>query len=1219
MALDHDVVDVSEVGNEIYVAHEQKFDSTPIQVLYYPDYRATNAYQSIIYSNLTENAKVSPVKSVQEVLDALKNGSSVLFHLHWIDPIFASAKTEDDKRLVAHVFTQQLREIRRLGGKIVWTIHNEFPHDRNNIEFLQNFYAEVARLAHKIHVHSEAAKAIISKSYSLEEPSKTCVVIPHPSYMGVYPSRVSKLEARALLGIPEDAFVIGSIGQIRPYKGLESLFSCIEKLVEEHTNIVLLVAGKPVHPIKSGYWMSFGEMFDWLYVFEGFIQDVDLSIYFDAVDVVALPYTDILTSGSVNLAATFGKPVLVPKIQTLSHVLEFGFGIGYEPNSEVALQLAIKEIIRASSSSLAAMSDKAKEFAFKFSPDVISKDFLKLFGSIFGEKCNKTSEHTGSISVIKEKEFSHSGSLGISIVNYKNAYDVIRLLETVPATAGGRMISIWILDNSFDSILDVIDTSKFANVMIFRSTENLGFAGGVNFLLKVMRLAGCEFAFNLNPDVRLEKGSLEPLIQLASEMEATIFSPVILRDSGKVSFAGAFLKEYPALQIVQYMDGEPLSKVPLEIFYVDALNGCAFFFKLSNLDKLGPLPEEYFLYFEETDWFLNARKNGFRCAIVPQSLVTHNKVSHGSSVPSLYYVYYFIRSNFIFASKLGRQIAKVDDSTIKTFIDGWERRLLDSSPDFLTIFRRTVSIAIQDGFSKNVGRVDLSSKLDDAQILSDAASIGRIESIAGSTISGWAVSSSDQGMTWEAGKLWLVVDDIPVLSFQATLDRQDVQAAGFCLKAGFICHIPDYLNDGSERQIEIRHAESGLRVLRNGSDELTWRHRLLPLSGADTEIIGYVDHVTNGVLRGWAFDKRNPGRTVIIDIDVDGARIDGVPAQKFRADLKANNFGAGFHGIEIPLPHSLLEKRVFGVTFFINGSNKKIHSNRISIDFKSSGFQKDFSPIEYFRWAFANHFPPAGACSESSQLMRFFKMNRELLNRSEAVNSQQLFSVIMPVFNREATVTRAIASLIAQNYKNWELIVIDDASTDNSISIIEHLIQTTCINATIIKHSANRGASAARNTGLEKAKGSLIAYLDSDNEWYPEYLDSMAEIFFKNPDCDTAYAGLEVYEWLDYFQTLDFRTIHAKPFNNNGLKVRNFIDLNVFCHRQDCISRYGKFREEIRRLVDWDLIIRYTKEKPPIFVPALLAKYYIDQNAQQISSTESFLSSYRIVMSQIQK
>ncbi len=111
------------------------------------------------------------------------------------------------------------------------------------------------------------------------------------------------------------------------------------------------------------------------------------------------------------------------------------------------------------------------------------------------------------------------------------------------------------------------------------------------------------------------------------------------------------------------------------------------------------------------------------------------------------------------------------------------------------------------------------------------------------------------------------------------------------------------------------------------------------------------------------------------------------------------------------------------------------------------------------------------------------------------VNS--LVSIIVPLYNSQKFIAESIKSVFAQSYKNWELIVIDDNSTDRSSEIVEGYIKKDN-RIKLIKLDKNVGGAAARNTGIKAAQGDYIAFLDSDDLWYPKKLEKQVEFMKKN-------------------------------------------------------------------------------------------------------------------------
>lgn len=118
-----------------------------------------------------------------------------------------------------------------------------------------------------------------------------------------------------------------------------------------------------------------------------------------------------------------------------------------------------------------------------------------------------------------------------------------------------------------------------------------------------------------------------------------------------------------------------------------------------------------------------------------------------------------------------------------------------------------------------------------------------------------------------------------------------------------------------------------------------------------------------------------------------------------------------------------------------------------------------------------------------------------------------LVSIIMPMHNSEATIERAVNSVLSQLYENWELLIVDDASKDGSINTAQRFgVLDPRINVHELEQQS--GAGIARNTAIEKAKGRFIAFLDSDDEWLPEKLSQQIPWMLAN---DIAFSCTAYY------------------------------------------------------------------------------------------------------------
>lgn len=144
-----------------------------------------------------------------------------------------------------------------------------------------------------------------------------------------------------------------------------------------------------------------------------------------------------------------------------------------------------------------------------------------------------------------------------------------------------------------------------------------------------------------------------------------------------------------------------------------------------------------------------------------------------------------------------------------------------------------------------------------------------------------------------------------------------------------------------------------------------------------------------------------------------------------------------------------------------------------------------------------------------------------------------LVSIVTPSYNSSGYIEKTILSVINQNYKNWELIIVDDCSSDYSVQIItRYLSQDERIK--LICLEKNSGAAVARNQGIEEARGRFIAFLDSDDSWHPEKLSKQVDFMLKNDYAFTYTAYHKVNEYGEYLSKVN---IPLKTKYNELLKT----------------------------------------------------------------------------------
>ncbi len=248
-----------------------------------------------------------------------------VFHLNWTAPILGDATDEHD-RLVRHRrFLEAIDEMHANGVPSIWTIHNVLPHECADRELEARLRQEIADRVDIIHVMCEETVAACSGWFEIP-PSKVRV-IPHPSYIDVYPNLVDRETARDVLGLRPEDFVYLHFGQIRPYKGIDRLLGAFEQVSRVDADARLLLVGKP------GRFEGIRQITDSARanpkVISNFnpVPDADIQLYMNAADVVVLPHQTALNSGALLLAYSFARPVVAAATGCLAGQIDETTGI----------------------------------------------------------------------------------------------------------------------------------------------------------------------------------------------------------------------------------------------------------------------------------------------------------------------------------------------------------------------------------------------------------------------------------------------------------------------------------------------------------------------------------------------------------------------------------------------------------------------------------------------------------------------------------------------------------------------------------------------------------------------------------------------------------------------------------------------------------------------------------------------------------------------------
>jgi glycosyltransferase involved in cell wall biosynthesis len=217
-------------------------------------------------------------------------------------------------------------------------------------------------------------------------------------------------------------------------------------------------------------------------------------------------------------------------------------------------------------------------------------------------------------------------------------------------------------------------------------------------------------------------------------------------------------------------------------------------------------------------------------------------------------------------------------------------------------------------------------------------------------------------------------------------------------------------------------------------------------------------------------------------------------------------------------------------------------------------------------------------------------------------------SVIMPTFNAEKYICEAMDSVLNQVYKDFEIIVIDDGSNDDTQQILGQYG-----NKIRYVYQENRGVSAARNRGVCQAWGEYVAFLDADDIWLTEKLSSQVSIAEQNPEIDLFFSDAEVFNDKGLLRT-SYRPSHVAEYEagsfrhqiasaifNDGSVIKgnfykdllmgNLITMSTVLVRKECLERIGYFNEGLSIGEDYDLWMRIARARNILYFNSVKTRY----------------------------
>lgn len=210
------------------------------------------------------------------------------------------------------------------------------------------------------------------------------------------------------------------------------------------------------------------------------------------------------------------------------------------------------------------------------------------------------------------------------------------------------------------------------------------------------------------------------------------------------------------------------------------------------------------------------------------------------------------------------------------------------------------------------------------------------------------------------------------------------------------------------------------------------------------------------------------------------------------------------------------------------------------------------------------------------------------------MQNMPLVSIVIRTCGRPAVLKKALDSVALQDYKNIEVVVVEDGSNMSEEMICS---QYSDMNIKYISESRRVGRSAVGNRGMAAASGAYLNFLDDDDVFLPNHVGTLAKTI-REHDCIAAYSIAEEHQFqkkdgLEYPYQVKRKFVRYKqPFNRLLLYYMNYIPIQSIMFRRDLFEKYGGFDETLDALEDWDMWVRYSLEGDFVFVPETTSVYY---------------------------
>ncbi|MFO1432210.1 MAG: glycosyltransferase [Candidatus Competibacteraceae bacterium] len=354
---------------------EPGHSSVPV-IASFPNPFPGNPYLALLYTHLErESVKYQYSGHFGQEWLRANRGKITFLHFHWIGEYYADSNG-NPSILRMLIFVAKIWLARSLGYQIIWTMHNLYPHDRKSTFkewFCRLLFIQSVNL---IFINFPGARDDLRRLF---RRTRNIFVVPHGNYRPIYLDIPDREIARRALGLSDEDYIFFLFGGIRPYKGVHKAIAALAQLTDER--ITLIVMGQCLDQKYQSQLITLAENDKRvkLMLSKEDIPDDLMNLWMAAVDCVLAPYENIYTSGTLYLAATFGKPIISPRKGIFIELDDVPFVITYDPEADTStLATKLSEVKQAD---LDKIQQSARQFADAHEWSDIAKHISKILYS----------------------------------------------------------------------------------------------------------------------------------------------------------------------------------------------------------------------------------------------------------------------------------------------------------------------------------------------------------------------------------------------------------------------------------------------------------------------------------------------------------------------------------------------------------------------------------------------------------------------------------------------------------------------------------------------------------------------------------------------------------------------------------------------------------------------------------------------------------------------